>query len=308
MNYLIKKALLGYGNLLFPFISIYRDLKRPYVKGELKKIPFYLSFDLDYSKDIKSLPKIFDILNKHGIKATFACIGKMIEQYPDEHRSIVYEGHEIMNHTYSHPDNDEINPHEYYRKLSKKEQYDEIKKMQDVSERILKYRPIGFRLPHFGNVVSVDMDNLYNNLKKLDMVYDSSLLKFNIPKGVSDIYETKTKGIVEFSINTCPYHPFASCDSWHIFRSKRYVYKIIHKFKTFESTFIKMIDICYKKQEIINVYLDPCDLVDNGSLEVVIEHAKKYCDFYTYTEYFNKNGQAHFLRHFQDLSPVALGA
>lgn len=47
-------------------------------------------------------PKILDILNEYGIKATFFIIGQNAEYYPDVLRRIEAEGHEIGNHTYYH--------------------------------------------------------------------------------------------------------------------------------------------------------------------------------------------------------------
>lgn len=41
-------------------------------------------------------------LAKHDAKATFFCLGKNAEQYPDLYEKIVAAGHKIGNHTYSH--------------------------------------------------------------------------------------------------------------------------------------------------------------------------------------------------------------
>lgn len=286
MTYFLKKAILGYSNLFYPLINAWRSHNRPPVEGHREKVPFYLSFDLDYSNDVRSVPQLLRKLSKLSVRASFACIGKFVEMFPEEHRVILEDGHEIVNHTYTHPDNDEINPHQTYRKLRPEEQFEEIRKMQEICEEILGYRPIGFRLPHFGNVMTVDMETLYKNLKALDMIYDSSILKFNVPEGKADIYETCIEGITEFSINSCPYHPYAACDSWHIYRSNRYVYRWIHKFKTFENTFVKLINFCYERQEIINVYLDPMDLVESDMFERIVKYAKQYCEFRAYQDYF----------------------
>jgi len=290
----LRKGMLGYGNLLYPIVNRWRSISRPKILGpgcdpREGKIPFYISFDLDYTKDIKNLPALFDRLNQYNVKASFACIGKFIEMFPEEHRTILLEGHEIVNHTYSHPDNDELNPHSYYTELSREEQFEEIQKMQAVCEKILQYKPIGFRLPHFGNVVEVDMPNLFRQLKSLGMIYDTSLLKFNIPNGKADIYETDVPGITEFSINTCPYHPFTACDSWHIFRSDRIVYRGIHHFKTFEETVKKLVEDCFHRQEMINIYLDPMDVVENNVFDYLMELAIPYCDFHPYRDFFKSS-------------------
>lgn len=46
---------------------------------------------------------ILDTLAKHKVRATFFITGEYIKRYPDLVRRIVAEGHEVGNHTYSHP-------------------------------------------------------------------------------------------------------------------------------------------------------------------------------------------------------------
>ncbi len=45
---------------------------------------------------------ILELLKAYNAKATFFCIGKQIEKYPDILKKIEEEGHLIGNHTYSH--------------------------------------------------------------------------------------------------------------------------------------------------------------------------------------------------------------
>ena len=47
-------------------------------------------------------PQFLDLLKEKQIKATFFCIGKQIEKYPETFQRIISEGHSIGNHTYSH--------------------------------------------------------------------------------------------------------------------------------------------------------------------------------------------------------------
>ena len=46
--------------------------------------------------------QVLDLLDKYDFKATFFCIGKNIEMYPEIFKRIHSEGHTIGNHTYSH--------------------------------------------------------------------------------------------------------------------------------------------------------------------------------------------------------------
>ncbi|HET9282965.1 MAG TPA: polysaccharide deacetylase family protein [Candidatus Angelobacter sp.] len=60
-----------------------------------------LTFD-DGPNDPHTL-RLLDVLARHEAKATFFLVGKYVRQRPDIVRAIVAAGHEIGNHTYSHP-------------------------------------------------------------------------------------------------------------------------------------------------------------------------------------------------------------
>ena len=47
--------------------------------------------------------RLLDVLAKHDVKATFFLIGKRIERHPETVSRIIAEGHQIGNHSYSHP-------------------------------------------------------------------------------------------------------------------------------------------------------------------------------------------------------------
>ena len=48
-------------------------------------------------------PRLLDILGRNNVKATFYVIGRNVAAYPGIARRLVAEGHEIANHTWSHP-------------------------------------------------------------------------------------------------------------------------------------------------------------------------------------------------------------
>ena len=49
-----------------------------------------------------TLTKVLDELDRHGIKGTFFCVGKLASDFPDVVRRIVSRGHEIGCHSYIH--------------------------------------------------------------------------------------------------------------------------------------------------------------------------------------------------------------
>lgn len=86
-----------------------------------------------------STPYILDILAKHGMRATFFLIGMNVERLPDVAKRVLKEGHEIGNHTYSHPD--------FYKKAPW-QVASEIERCQRAIEDRLSVLPRWFRAPH----------------------------------------------------------------------------------------------------------------------------------------------------------------
>ncbi|MEH7085905.1 polysaccharide deacetylase family protein [Neobacillus drentensis] len=62
-----------------------------------------ISLTFDAGSDAVGI-RILDVLKKHKVKATFFLTGTWVEKYPSLAKKIVEEGHEIGNHSYSHPD------------------------------------------------------------------------------------------------------------------------------------------------------------------------------------------------------------
>lgn len=65
-----------------------------------KEKVIYLTFDDGPTKELTNW--IVDELNKFDAKATFFCIGKNIERFPENLQYVSENGHQIGNHSYSH--------------------------------------------------------------------------------------------------------------------------------------------------------------------------------------------------------------
>ncbi len=82
--------------------------------------------------------EILGILDEYDAKATFFLIGENAERYPEIVKEESARGHEIGNHTYSHPN---------MRKLSPEKYGEEIEKTQTVLAEITGKPPVLFRPP-----------------------------------------------------------------------------------------------------------------------------------------------------------------
>jgi peptidoglycan-N-acetylglucosamine deacetylase len=63
----------------------------------------YIAMTFDDGPSGKLTPKLLDLLAAHHIKATFFLIGENAVEYPDIVAREVKDGHEVANHSWSHP-------------------------------------------------------------------------------------------------------------------------------------------------------------------------------------------------------------
>ena len=61
-----------------------------------------IALTFDDGPDPVDTPKLLDLLQEKGVKATFFVVGKRADQYPEIVRRACAEGHLIANHTWSH--------------------------------------------------------------------------------------------------------------------------------------------------------------------------------------------------------------
>lgn len=153
-------------------------------KTEIKEIA--LTFD---DGPTEFTPKFLDLLKEKNIKATFFCIGKQIEKYPETFQRIIAEGHSIGNHTFSHSNNIGF--------LSTSKMIEEIKKCDEVMLKIGSFKTDLYR-PPFGvtnpNIVKAIKKTAKKsigwNVRSLDTVIDDE----------KKIFERITKNLKKGSI------------------------------------------------------------------------------------------------------------
>lgn len=90
-------------------VPIYR------VETDHKKIA--ITIDGVWGADLTE--KILEILGRYEVHSTFFFGGHWLEQYPEMAKTIVEAGHEIGNHTYSHPHCSHLSREEFRRELEK---------------------------------------------------------------------------------------------------------------------------------------------------------------------------------------------
>ena len=95
-----------------------------------------LTFDDGPSPDTE---RVLDVLGAHEVRATFFMVGREVESFPGIAQRVFAEGHEVGNHSYSHPS---------YLFQSASETHAQIKRTQSVIADTIGVRPQMARPPY----------------------------------------------------------------------------------------------------------------------------------------------------------------
>ncbi len=90
--------------------EVFNSLPEPYRVGRYGANPNQVALTFDDGPDPAWTPKILDVLKQKKAPATFFLIGLQADKFSDLAARIYREGHEIGNHTFTHPDISNIPP------------------------------------------------------------------------------------------------------------------------------------------------------------------------------------------------------
>ncbi len=147
-----KKRAVAYLALLFCAIGILAlgsvQTADVYQDGGDKRLPIYsvdkgeekvISLTFDAAWDDADTDILIGILQKYNVPATFFMVGSWVEKYPESVKKFAKAGHEIMNHSDTHPHIDQ---------LSDVKIREELKGCSDKIEAVTGVRPTLFRGPY----------------------------------------------------------------------------------------------------------------------------------------------------------------
>jgi peptidoglycan/xylan/chitin deacetylase (PgdA/CDA1 family) len=98
-----------------------------------------VSVSIDDGPDPATTPRVLDILERHGATATFFCIGRRVARHRALTREIVDRGHDVENHSFSHP--------HYFSLLGPRAIEAELLAAQEVIATVTGRAPRFFRSP-----------------------------------------------------------------------------------------------------------------------------------------------------------------
>lgn len=123
----------------------------PWVVERTGRHPGRVALTFDDGPDDRWTPMILDTLRSRGVHAAFFMICTRIEAYPTLTKQVLAEGHEIGNHTFTHPNLALTS--DWVTRL-------EIDANERLIEALLDRRTILFRPPYFGDAEPTTADEL----------------------------------------------------------------------------------------------------------------------------------------------------
>lgn len=178
------------------YISVQTTTNIATVFTSTKELPIYsvetsekkvaISFDAawgdEYTQDI------LDTLDKYKVKSTFFLVGFWVDEFPDNVKEIDRRGHEIGNHSTTHPN---------MPQLSQEKMLEEVKVTEGKIEKLINKKTMLFR-PPFGDYD----DKLINLLRENDyytIQWDVDSLDWK-ELGVQPVVDKVTRNIQNGSI------------------------------------------------------------------------------------------------------------
>ncbi len=119
------------------------------VSGAKRDLPIYcvqkpenekvISISFDAAWGNEDTEQLIDILGKYNVKTTFFVVGGWVDKYPESVKQLHDAGHEIMNHSNTHP---------HMTQISVEKMKEEVEKCDEKIKNITGVKPTLFRAPY----------------------------------------------------------------------------------------------------------------------------------------------------------------
>jgi peptidoglycan/xylan/chitin deacetylase (PgdA/CDA1 family) len=131
----------------------------------------YIALTFDDGPSEKLTPRLLDLLAQHHIHATFFVIGENVVQHPEIVKRAAREGHEIGNHSWSHPN---------LAKMADDGVRSQIKRTEEAITGATGARPILLR-PPYGSLTSHQKRFIHDELGYQIVLWDVDPLDWKRP-------------------------------------------------------------------------------------------------------------------------------
>ncbi|MDD5259002.1 MAG: polysaccharide deacetylase family protein [bacterium] len=127
-----------------------------WVVGQAKTSEKVVALTFDDGPNKTYTPQVLEVLKKYNVKATFFICGAYAQYYPELVKQASADGHEIANHSFSHPN--------LFKNKAKRGAVlvNEVKQMNQLIEKLTMIKPAYFRAPY--NYMGPETVKAINNI------------------------------------------------------------------------------------------------------------------------------------------------
>lgn len=149
------------------YLNTTPKLLRSLYKGRVWDVPndgqeLYLTFDDGPHPEVTVF--VLDLLAKFNAKATFFCIGKNVEKYPEIFERILAEGHSVGNHSMHHLNGAKVKDKDYLEDIAAAQKFINSSLFRPPYGRLSNFQQKQLQAPRFNfkvimwSVLSADFD------------------------------------------------------------------------------------------------------------------------------------------------------
>lgn len=250
-------------------IRTYAQLSRAQGIGQLVLV---LSFDCDTPEDALAAERLHPVLERKGIRATYAVPGEQLRAGHTIYHRLAEAGAPFINHgALPHAEwrNDRYHSITFYNELSTEEVIADIRRGHEIVLDVTGRPPDGFRAPHFG---------YYQQPQQLQVVHDTArelgyrFCTTTLPSlALAQGPAIDMGGLYEFPLSGSLRAPTTILDSWNYLSDRRdYALK-----KDYFRDFRETVDFFLKRglPGVLNYYVDPAHVVDAEPFHRALDYA-----------------------------------
>jgi peptidoglycan/xylan/chitin deacetylase (PgdA/CDA1 family) len=152
-----------------------------------------IAITFDDGPDPVLTPRLLDLLKERGIHATFFLVGKNAAAYPDVVKRIVAEGHEVGNHSWSHP---------LFTQMSKESVESQLQRTHDAIVKACGVAPLFYR-PPYGAVGVSQKARIEKTFGYAAILWDVDPMDWQHPRSAQKVYNAIHKQTRNGSIILC---------------------------------------------------------------------------------------------------------
>ena len=138
-----------------------------------------IAITFDDGPDPVLTPRLLDLLKARGIHATFFMVGRNVSAFPDVVKRIVAEGHEVANHSWSHP---------MLTQLSQQSVESQMRRTHDAIVKACGVAPLVYR-PPYGAIGMSQRARIEKSFGYSAILWDVDPLDWQKPRKAQKVYD-----------------------------------------------------------------------------------------------------------------------